>query len=133
MIIDGRQKRITRFFESLVTTLGWLYVVSFLTQVILSLLLWYFNVSVFVNELLLFPHLLDTIRVFGITLAIAVCSFMVLYLWGKYNFNKYGKLNRRQFPPKVEAQDVSNYFGISIEKIEKYQNSKWVELDKTIV
>ncbi|RYD02011.1 hypothetical protein N752_26525 [Desulforamulus aquiferis] len=99
MIIDGRQRGVLKVLESLVTTLGWLYIVVFLTQIILSLLLWYFNLSFIVNELVIFPHILDTIKVFAITLFIAGCSFMILYLWGKYNIRKYGGLtavNSRQ-------------------------------------
>lgn len=133
MIIDGKQKGNMKVVESFITTLGWFYIAVFLVQIILSLLLWYFNVSIIASELLVFPHIMDTLKVFLTTAVIASSSLVVLFLWGKYNYLRYGRLNRRRAPRDTTPLDIAAYFNLPIEEVEKYQSIKWLELEKTPV
>jgi len=133
MIIDGKQKKNLRLVEGLLTTFGWIYVISILSQIIGSIVLWYFNIDYILNELFMFDTVKDTIKVIGITFIIAIISMTVLYIWSKYNKLKFGSLNRRDFPKDVVIDDLSHCFNIENEIILQFQNSKKIVLEHNIV
>jgi poly-beta-1,6-N-acetyl-D-glucosamine biosynthesis protein PgaD len=133
MLIDGRQKRRIRALESIITLLGWLYMLGFFIYTVLTLVLWYFNISYIYNELFFMQNIFDTLRIISITVAAAAIAFAVMFCWGRYNFQRFGNLNRRQFPKAVSSDDLAEYFKIPIEQVDALQNDKWINLDKTIV
>ena len=133
MLIDGKQKKNLRLIESLLTTFGWIYVISIIGQIIGSIVLWYFNIDFILSKLFIFPNIKDTIRVLGITFIIAITSLSILYLWSKYNKIKFGSLTRRTFPKDVDSDDLANYFEIEKELVSQLQNSKKIILEHNIV
>lgn len=132
-IIDGFQKKYIKKFERLITISGWFLIVFYMIQIVLSILLWKFNLSNFYNKLLVFPNVKSTITTFIITAGISILAFIVMLLWGRYNYKRYAYLNRRKFPKDVTSQEIALHFNLPVEVIEKMQNDRIIELEKTIV
>lgn len=132
-IIDGFQKKYIKKLERLITISGWFLIVFYMIQIVLSILLWKFNLSNFYSKLLIFPNVKSTITTFIITAGISILAFIVMLLWGRYNYKKYAYLNRRKFPKDVTSQEIASYFDLQVEAIEKMQNDRIIDLEKTIV
>lgn len=132
-IIDGLQKKTIRIIEVIVTTMGWLLMLGYIVQIILSIILWVFNLSNFYYFSFIFHNIETTIRTIVITLLISVCVFMLIYLWGKYNYKRYAHLTRRKFPENVTKDKIATYFDLPLSLVEKMQNDKVIVIEKTIV
>lgn len=132
-IIDGLQKKTFIKLERLVTTIGWLVMLGYVTQILFSIVIWLFNLSNFYNKLFTPSNINTTIRTFAITIAIAGGGFIVAYLWGKYNYKRYAHLRRRKFPKDVTNNEIELYFNLQSSLVEKMQNDKIIILEKTIV
>lgn len=46
-IIDGLQKKTIIRLEKLITTIGWLVMLGYITQILFSIVIWLFNLSNF--------------------------------------------------------------------------------------
>lgn len=132
-IVDGRQKKSMKVIERFVTAAGWTIMSFYFAQVTLSLVLWAFNLSNFYHSLFIIPNLKGTLNILGITLLISLLAFLIIYLWGRYNFRRYAHLNRRKFPNDVTPKDIIEHFDLSPEIVEEMQNGKRIQLKKTIV
>lgn len=133
VIIDGKQKKHKKRLETIITLLGWSYILTAFAQIFFTLLMWAINIFFMANRLIMHNDMSKTIRVTAITFIISVISFVVLILWSEYNYRRFGKLRRRQFSNPVSNNELAAFFNISEEKINDMQQSKWIELDKTIV
>lgn len=132
-IIDGLQKKGIRIIEGIVTTMGWFLMLGYIIQIILSIILWVFNLSNFYYSFFIFNNINTTIRTIAITVVISVCVFMLIYLWGKYNYKRFAHLKRRKFPENVTNDKIAEYFGLPLSLVEKMQNDKIIVIEKTIV
>ena len=132
-IIDGFQKKTIRRLEILITTIGWLVMLFYIIQTLLSIVVWSFNLSNFYNELFTSSNVSTTIHTFIITIVITIGSFILMYFWGKYNYKRYAHLRRRKFPKTVTNDEIERYFNLPSSTIEKMQNDKIIILEKTIV
>lgn len=132
-IIDGKQKRKFKIIENFFSLFGWTLMLGYLIQIVASLIVWGFSLSNFYTELFMIRNIEKTIRIILITVLISVILFIVMYIWGKYNFNKFAHLRRRKFPRDTTPDDLAKYFNLPIDEITKMQNDKKIELEKTIV
>lgn len=132
-IIDGLQKKAIRIIEGIITTMGWLLMLGYIIQIILSIILWVFNLSNFYYTLFIFSNIKTTIRTIIITVVIAMGVFVLIYSWGRYNYKRYAHLKRRKFPENVTNDKIATYFGLSLSLVEKMQNDKIIVIEKTIV
>lgn len=97
-IIDGRQKKPKLFFERIFTAAGWLFVLYSVIQILFTLIVWLFNIS---NAYIRFRNNMQVVYTVIITLILSVVIFAIVMGWSVYNYRKYGKLNRRNFPKPV--------------------------------
>lgn len=102
-------------------------------QTLSSIVLWLFNLTNFYRKLFILDNIQTTIRIFLSTVAIAMCIFILMYSWEKYNYKRYAPLNRRKFPKNVTNDEIKLYFGLPSSLVEKMQNDKVIILEKTIV
>lgn len=105
----------------------------YIIQTLLSIVVWSFNLSNFYNELFTSSNVSTTIHTFIITIVITIGSFILMYLWGKYNYKRYAHLRRRKFPKTVTNDEIERYFNLPSSTIEKMQYDKIIILEKTIV
>lgn len=132
-IIDGKQKKKFKIVENFFSLFGWTIMLGYLIQIIISLVVWAFSLSNFYTELFMIKNMEKTIRIILITVLISVILFIVMYIWGKYNFNKFAHLRRRKFPKDTTPDELAEYFNLPIDEILKMQHDKKIELEKTIV
>ncbi len=132
-IIDGLQKKVLKVVERIITIIGWLLMLGYLVQIILSFIIWAFNIKGFYNNLFTPAMLQSTLYISATTILIAVSVFIVAFLWGAYNYKKYAHLNRRQLPPAITTDEIQGYFDLSEELTLKMQRDKVIYLEKTIV
>ena len=57
---------------------------------------------------------------------IILVVFLILRLWGYYNYARFGKLNRRKSPAPATADDLSRFCNIPVERILMFQSQKEV-------
>ncbi len=132
-IIDGFQKKTIKRLEQIITTLGWIIMLGYIIQSLLSILLWLFNLSNFYNKLFILDNVQATIRVFIITIIFSFFFSIIIYLWQKYNYKKFAHLRRRTFPQNVTTNEIELYFDLPPSLVEKMQNDNIIILEKTIV
>lgn len=132
-IIDGFQKKYIRIIEKFITVIGWLFMLGYIVQIILSLLIWIFNLSNFYKQLFILGSIYRTINTLLITIVISFLGFLIMYGWGRYNFKRYAHLKRRRFPDYITIEGLAKYFNLSLEVVETMQNDKIIILEKTIV
>lgn len=132
-IIDGKQNKKIKFIEAIISAFGWMFMLGYLIQIIISLIVWIFSLSNFYGKLFMINKIQNTIRVMLITVLISIIIFIVIFAWGKYNYNRYAHLTRRQFPKDTTQDEVAEYFNLPINEILKMQNDKRIELEETIV
>lgn len=132
-IIDGKQKKKLKLIENFFSLFGWTLMLGYLIQIVASLIVWGFSLSNFYIELFMIRNIEKTLRIILITVLISVILFIIMYIWGKYNFNKFAHLRRRKFPKDTTPDDLAEYFNLPIDEILKMQSDKKIELEKTIV
>jgi poly-beta-1,6-N-acetyl-D-glucosamine biosynthesis protein PgaD len=108
-----------------ITTLVWGFWIYLLLPV-LNFVLWllgirYFYVEVFQKAE--YMQLLDLLGKMGWTILVV---FLVLRLWGYYNYVKFGKKNRRKSVSSTTAEQLSEFFHIPPEQIPQLQLKKEV-------
>ncbi|MVX66022.1 poly-beta-1,6-N-acetyl-D-glucosamine biosynthesis protein PgaD [Clostridium chromiireducens] len=132
-IIDGKQKKKFKIIEWFFSVFGWSLMLGYLIQIIVSLVVWGFSLTNFYDKLFMIGNLENTIRIILATILISLILFIVMYGWGKYNFIRFAHLRRRKFPEDIKPEELAKYFNLSVEEIEKMQNDKKIELEKTII
>lgn len=111
--------------EWTVTVFMWgLWVYFFLP--ILNIVLWFMGVRYFYSEVIAPRAYSELLSLLGHVGWIVVVVFLVLRLWGYYNYRRFGKLNRRKFPAPTTAEDISRFCSIPVDHILMYQNQKEV-------
>lgn len=132
-IIDGFQKKHIKLFEKFITTTGWIAMIIYILQIILSLLFWIFNINLFYKKLFIFSIFENTVHTLLITVILFIIASVSIVLWGKYNYKKYAHLNRRKFPKTVTMDDTIKYFSLPDYIVEDMKNNKKTKLKNTIV
>lgn len=132
-IIDGKQKKKFKIIEWIFSVFGWILMLGYLIQIIASLIVWGFSLSNFYDKLFMIGNLENTIKIILATILISLILFIVMYVWGKYNFKRFAHLRRRKFPEDIKPEELAKYFNLSVEEIKKMQNDKKIELEKTII
>lgn len=134
MIIDGKQKKHYRIFELFFTLGGWAYLLVSAVQILLTVLLWAFNLNNLMARMILVPIDLDgTVDIVLRTLVFAAIGYVVLFTWSNYNFRRFGSLDRRKHPENTSVDDIAQYFSIHTDTVQRLQNERYVELKETIV
>jgi poly-beta-1,6-N-acetyl-D-glucosamine biosynthesis protein PgaD len=98
----------------------WLY----LLLPILNSVLWVLGIRYFYVEMLEkagYRQLLELFGKMGWTILIV---FLVLRLWGYYNYVKFGKKDRRKSAPSTTAEQLSEFFHVPPEQIPELQSRK---------
>lgn len=131
-IIDGKQKKKWKVLELFITSVGWTIMLGLAAQIIFSLFIWAFNLSNIYQQLIILGNIEDSIFIMSTTVGIACGAFVVMYLWGRYNWRKYGPLDRRKFPKEVSAEDIAEYFSLALSEVEKFQSEKYIVLEENI-
>lgn len=129
-IIDGKQKKTTKMSEKIITTMGWIYVLGQLIQLIITIILWLFGMF-YLKETVFSDS--KTLFTLFFTIIVALIWLIVSILWGRYNYKKYAHLKRRTFPKDTTINDISNLLDLDVKIIEEMQNTKNIVLEETIV
>ncbi len=132
IIIDGRQKLSSKVFELIITLIGWIYFILFLSSILISLGLWAIKgqvAAVFSGG----RSVVSVLQLLLITAAVIVFSLTLILTWRRYNLKRFGSLRRRSHPKAFDANSVAEYFEIPVERVEEYQKSRLIVFDKTIV
>ena len=57
---------------------------------------------------------------------IVLIVFLILRLWGYYNYRRFGKRSRRKEAPPVTVEQLAEHYRISVHKIKSMQSQKEV-------
>ena len=60
---------------------------------------------------------------------IGLIIFAVIFTWQKYNYHKFGKLDRRKFPQPVTADNMGEIFAVAGEIVEEFRLSASLSLE----
>ena len=126
-IIDnpGLKSFIRNIGEWTVTVFMWgIWVYFFLP--IVNIVLWLMGVRYFYSEVIAPRAYTELLSLLGNLGWIILGVFLVLRLWGYYNYARFGKLNRRKFPAPTTADDLSRFCNIPVERIVMFQGQKEV-------
>lgn len=132
-LIDGRQKGFLRIIETVFTIAGWAYMLLFILQFTITLGLWLFNLHSLAGGLFSISNLMDTLKVVLITLIAGMLGVLIIHSWSIYNMRRFSGLRRRQFPQSVTEEQLAEHFGLSVDEVRTFQQSKVLELDRTII
>ena len=127
MIIDGRQTPRKRLLEYVTTAGGWLLMLGFGAQFLLSAVLWFFGV-VYLRRYLWVPgEALATWHVILVTLIVATLNILGMGLWGTYNRRRYGSLRRRRMPPPLTVEEMARLFDKPENVVKQLHTARWMD------
>lgn len=129
LIIDGRQTKGKRIFEYFITVAGWIYIFGFLTQVIISILLWGVGIHYLRKFIISNEYFTQTVHLFLFTVELSVAMLCLTLYWSYYNKFRYGKLRRRKPPIDVSIDEIAASFSVSKEFIHEIRAKRWIDLD----
>ena len=76
----------------------------------------------------------EEIRVFVIiSIVWFTISFLILWIWNRYNYRRYGKLNRRKYPGETTREEILKLDLISPEIYTNLQENKIIILETSPV
>ena len=108
------------------TTIIWgIWIYMFLP--FLNLILWILGIQIFYVEVFKEAGYLEFIDMISKMGWIIVIVFLILRIWGFYNYRRFGRKDRRKGPLlDTTYESLSEYFQVSKELIPDLQNSKEV-------
>jgi len=60
---------------------------------------------------------------------IGLMIILLIVTWQKYNYHRFGKLDRRKFPQPVTADNMGEIFAVAGEAVEEFQLSTCLSLE----
>lgn len=95
-IIDTRSQMslINKVFHTSLAIAIWSIALAFIAR-LLTAVIWYFLAITFKTELMIPTAYIDVIVFIRYLLLFSLAIFFLNYLWANYNYQRYGKLNRR--------------------------------------
>ncbi len=93
---------------------------------VLNFLLWIFGLSMLkitVLEQVGLKEFLDLLHKMGWTVLVV---FLILRLWGFYNYHMFGKRSRRKASPPVTVEQLAEHYHIPVEDIQRMRTEKEV-------
>ncbi|MBW1732164.1 MAG: poly-beta-1,6-N-acetyl-D-glucosamine biosynthesis protein PgaD [Deltaproteobacteria bacterium] len=105
------------------TTFMWaLWVYLFLP--VLNLILWLLGAHFFFVEIVKkggFSEMVELVKRLGLAVVVV---FVILRLWGYYNYVKFGKKDRRRSSQETHLEDLAQHFSLSAEEVQALQQKK---------
>jgi biofilm PGA synthesis protein PgaD len=98
----------------------WLY----LFLPLLNILIWLLGIRYFYVEVIKLAGYKELLNLLVKTGWVILAVFLVLRLWGYYNYRRFAKRERRKNLPPDEREKMVVYFQIPLEKIQDIQSSK---------
>lgn len=132
IIIHEDRFWIIKIIELFTTCILWLYLAGTLVFVISII----FNMDFEWKRLLMLIFQMQEADVKLIMYKIGILGivfFMVQFIWGFYNYRRFGKLKRRRFPQKVNPHELADYFSITEEEVSYLQEQHIITLKDRIV
>ncbi len=132
IIIHEERSLAIRSIELLATLLLWIYLLGTLTLIVAITCNWDLEwkrtlLVVFQIKQVDVQNIIYKIGMFG------VIFFIIQFVWVQYNYRIFGKLKRRRFPKDVQRQDLAQYFSLTEEEIQYWQETNIIKLKDTIV
>ena len=112
------------------TTFMWVLWV-YLFFPIIHIILWTLGIAYFYEKVIAhsdYLQLLDLVQNCGLTV---LGIFLLLWLWGVYNYRRFGKRNRRFDSTKVAPGEMAEFFDVSVDRVLELQQQKeinWASL-----
>ena len=109
------------------TTVFWGFLL-YLFLPLFNLILYYLLGYTFYEKVILqagYKHFFALLGSIGLATLVVIT---VITLWGVYNYRVFGRRNRRKFAPKVDADKLANFFGLSKEDMFNFQKKKFLEV-----
>ncbi len=98
----------------------WIYLFLPLMNIVLWLLgIRYFHIEVI--EKVGYKELIGLLNNMGWTVLVL---FLILRLWGYYNYIRFGKKDRRRRTPSLTTERLAEHFHIPIEEVKNLQSKK---------
>ncbi|MBO4591203.1 MAG: poly-beta-1,6-N-acetyl-D-glucosamine biosynthesis protein PgaD [Eubacterium sp.] len=132
-LILGRQKKWKKIIEWIITIIGWLVMLMYVSYVIYGNIAlrngWEVpNVGVFSREMLL-----EVDKYYIILFVLLLLSLIGFMLWKKYNRDRFGSYRRREFRPDVGTAEIAEKFGLSEEQVKQMQSDRITVLEHNII
>lgn len=124
-IIKSKQGIIRRIFSILLAVLMWIYSTTVIIF-FLSAMLNYNNGFERVLKLAMNVSNIDIRRFLILSILIFGITFLILFLWKRYNKYRYGSLNRRKYPEDATDEDMLGLNLVDKDTYNKLQNEKVV-------
>jgi poly-beta-1,6-N-acetyl-D-glucosamine biosynthesis protein PgaD len=132
-LIVGRQKKWKKIIEWIITIIGWMIMLMYVSYVIYGNIAlkngWEIpNIGVFSKEMIL-----EVNRYYIILFITLLVCLVIFILWKNYNKKKYGSYHRREFRPSVSTGEIADKFGLTKEQVKDMQSNKITVLEHNII
>ncbi|MBR6403746.1 MAG: poly-beta-1,6-N-acetyl-D-glucosamine biosynthesis protein PgaD [Eubacterium sp.] len=132
-LILGRQKKWKKIIEWIITIIGWLIMLMYVSYVIYGNIAlgngWDVpDIGVFSKDMLL-----EVDRYYIILFALLLLCLLGFILWKKYNRKRFGSFHRREFRPEVSTEEIAEKFGLSEKQVVAMQSDRITVLEHNII
>lgn len=109
-------------FTSIIWAL-WIY----LLLPVVNLVLWWFGIRNFQIEVIEKVGYLDLFNLIRNMGWIVLTAFLIMRLWGYYNYVRFGRRERRRNRPHMPEEQIAGHFGLPVDDIRALQFRKEIE------
>ena len=132
-IIDGRQKRIIRVIEYILTILGWTYIAVYLSVIIYGATASLAGLPIPHIRIYNSEMLSATRELFRIWFTSILVIILVELCWKEYNRIRYGDLDRREMPADTTDEEMAAVFGITPGDVAILREQKIIDFDDNVI
>jgi len=131
MVIDAPrlQHSFLRGLESLLSISAWAFFLNLLQPFITSVV-WWQGYKLMAGQAFSLHTIEATLTMIEMSAYFGIAVFLILFSWSRWNYYRYGRLNRRKPKPLVSNTDLAVFYGVSLATVQKAQAAK---LAKVIV
>jgi poly-beta-1,6-N-acetyl-D-glucosamine biosynthesis protein PgaD len=119
----------TKLRDKVLTLLFWGFLI-YIFRPLFALLLWFlFEIHVFSKDVFNM-QVYEEVSKFLIKNVFTITAFAIIFIsWALYNKLTYGNLHRRKPIPKVNDEEIAEYFKVNINNLKKWKNEKFINFD----
>ncbi len=102
----------------------WVY----LFMPLVNIVLWFLGIRYFYIEVIEKVGYKELIGLLNNMGWIVLILFVIMRVWGYYNYVRYGKKDRRKGNPPLTVVQIADYFQITVEEFKTLQSKKEIVL-----
>lgn len=132
-VIRGKQKKWMSWLSFFITILAWIYVLVYIIYIAYGMIAKAYSLDI--PDFFLYNNatVVKTQGLFFTLFIIFAIEIAFMFVWMKYNYVRFSRLDRRRGAETVSNEELEKYFELEPGTVEMLQDKKIIVLEKNII